>query len=104
MNDRQIQAVENRDISSEVAALEHVAAGVERYTTLPTSELLKDIDVLEIEEKLAGSLDEAYRPLLGAVRAARLLESESAEDLRRALEIVSAAQRRVAERGGDADR
>jgi hypothetical protein len=98
MNHRDLQELERRNIGAERASLEHVAAGVERYTTLPTSELLKDIDVLKIEEKLAANLDEAYRPLLGALRAARLLESETAEDLRDALELIGNVQRKFAER------
>jgi hypothetical protein len=96
---RDLQALEDRrDISAERTALEHVEAGVERYTTLPTSELLKDIDVLKIEEKLASNLDQAYAPVLGAVRAARLLESEKAEDLREALELIADVQRYFAEK------
>lgn len=88
-----------RNITAERAAFEHVQAFVERYTTLPTSELLKDIDVLRIEEKLAANLDEAYRPILGALRAARFLdEGETAEDLRNALELLSRVQRKFAER------
>ncbi len=90
-----------RDIPAERAALEHVQEGVERYTTLPTSELLRDIDVLKIEEKLASNLDAAFQPVLGALRAARLLESETAEDLRKALELIGDVQRTFAEKRGD---
>jgi hypothetical protein len=101
MQHRDLQAVEERrDIGAERAALEHVAHGVERYTTLPTSELLKDIDVLGVEEKLASNLDQAYAPVLGALRAARLLESETAEDLRKALELIAGVQRKFAEKRG----
>jgi hypothetical protein len=98
---RDLQAVEDRrDISAERAALEHVQEGVERHTTLPTAELLKDIDLLKIEEHLASNLDQAYAPVLGALRAARLLESGTAEDLRKALELIVGVQRRFAEKRG----
>lgn len=91
----------SRDIAAERAALEHAQEGVERYTTLPTSELLKEVDVLGIEEKLASNLDQAYAPVFGALRAARLLESERAEDLRKALELIAGVQRHFAEKGGE---
>jgi hypothetical protein len=102
VNHRELQALEERrDIGAERAALEHLQEGIERYTILPTSELLKDIDVLEIEERLAANLDKAYAPVLGALRAARLLESETAEDLRKALELIAGVQRAFAEKRGE---
>lgn len=101
MNHRDLQTLEERrGIGAERAALEHVEAGVERYTTLPTSELLMDIDVLKIEEKLASNLDRAYAPVLGALRAARFLESETAEDLRKALKLIAGVQQEFAKKRG----
>jgi hypothetical protein len=91
-----------RDIPAEVAAADHVATAVERYTTLPTSELQTEVEVLKIEERIASNLDEAHRPLLGALRGARLLEkTDEAEILRTALELVAEVQRRFAEQRGE---
>jgi hypothetical protein len=99
---RDLQALEERrDISAERAALEHVEAGLERYTTLPTSGLRMEAEVLKIEEHLASNLDQAYAPVLGALRSARLLESQMAEDLRKALELIASVQRKFAEKRGD---
>lgn len=102
MTHKELQDLERRDIGGQVAALEHAIAGVDRYTTLPTSEMRKDLDVLKVEGKLAENLDAVQPLLLGSLRAARLLEKTgAAEDLRKAFEAVTNIQVELARERGE---
>lgn len=106
MNHRDMQQLEEartpRDIAGEVAALEHLEVFVERHTTLPTSELRKDIDVLKIEGQMAGNIDDALRHILGASRGAKLLGRRSVlADLQEAEVRLRDVQAELARRRGE---
>lgn len=108
MNQRELRGMEasvgaspdRPSIQAEIAALEHVELAVDRHTTLPTSELRKEIDVLKIEERLAANLDDALRLLKGAFRAADLLRIDVLGDLHEAERRVIAVQSELARQRG----
>lgn len=103
MNPRDLQPSlrERPEIAAEIAALEHLEVAVERHTTLPTSELRKEIDVLRIEEKLAANVDDALRLIIGAERAAKLLGGEGLRDLGEAKVHLLDVQAGMARRRGE---
>lgn len=101
MTHRELQDLERRDIGAEIAALEHVEACIERHTTLPTSEIQKDIDVLKIEESIAKNLDGASPHVLGAIRGAKLLGlSTAAATLEEVALLIGQVQAEMAQKRG----